>query len=127
MTPDDPLEVAEKLFRAIEQGDVDRVRAIYAPECTVWHNFDEVEQSAEQNLELLGGIVKRIRGLRYEEIRRRRTAEGFLQQHVLRGTAPNGSELEVPACMLVTVRDGKITRIEEYLDSAQLAPILASR
>ena len=46
--------------------------------------------------------------------------DGFVQQHVLRGTAPGGA-LEVPAMMRVWVRDGRIGRIEEYLDTAQAA------
>jgi ketosteroid isomerase-like protein len=46
-----------------------------------------------------------------------------VQQHVLRGTAPDGTPLEVPAMMRVTVADGRITRLEEYLDTAQVAAL----
>ena len=58
--------------------------------------------------------------LRYEEIRREVLRDGFLQQHVLRGTAPDGSALEVPAILRVYCHDGVITRLEEYLDTAQV-------
>ena len=34
---------------------------------------------------MLSGVVKHVAGLRYEEIRRQVTPEGFVQQHVLRG------------------------------------------
>ena len=47
-------------------------------------------------------------------------ADGFVQQHVLRGVAPNGSKLEVPAMMRVYCREGRISRIEEYLDTGQV-------
>ena len=70
---------------------------------------------------VLAWVTKNIAGLRYEEIRRHVTPAGFVQQHVLRGTAPNGKPLEVPACILCSVKDGRITRLDEYLDSAQIA------
>ena len=58
--------------------------------------------------------------------------DGFVQQHVLRGTTDSGAALEVPAMLRVFVADGHVTRIEEYLDTAQVAelrgpPALAHR
>ncbi len=119
------LEVAEQLFAAIMAGDVEAVRSVYAPDVRVWHNFDGIEQTADENLRVLTWLVRKVKNLRYEEVRRYATPEGFAQQHVLRGTAPNGAELEVPAAMFCTVADGKITRLEEYLDTAQTAVLQA--
>ncbi len=115
------LELADRFFAAIPKGDLETVRAIYAPDALIWHNNDQVTQSVEQNLQVLAWVTKNIAGLRYEEIRRHVTPSGFVQQHVLRGTAPNGKSLEVPACILCTVEGGRITRLDEYLDSAQIA------
>ena len=72
---------------------------------------------------MLGWVTKNIAGLRYEEVRRHITPSGFVQQHVLRGNAPNGKALEIPACILCTVVNGRITRLDEYLDSAQLGAL----
>jgi ketosteroid isomerase-like protein len=116
-----PLEVAERLFAAIQAGDVEGVRAIYAPDVRVWHNFDMTVQTADENLRVLAWMVRKVRGLRYEDIRRVEIPGGFVQQHVLRGTAPNGQPIDVPAAMFCTVVDGRITRLEEYLDTAQTA------
>lgn len=126
MSTDDSLQVAERLFAAIMAGNVDAVRDIYALDAVIWRNNDGLEQSVDDNLRVLQWVVTHIRNLRYEDIRRQRTDTGFLQQHVLRGTASNGHELNVPACIICTVRDGRITRLEEYLDSAHLAPLLQS-
>jgi len=120
-----PLDVAERLFAAIERGDVDAVRELYAPDVEVWHNYDNLAQSRDQNLRTLAWMVKNVADRRYEEVRRRPIPGGVLQQHVLRGTAPNGAQLNVPSCMLVTVVDGRVTRIQEYLDSAQFAVLRA--
>ena len=118
------LDVAERLFTAIGHGDIDAVRDCYADEVVVWHNNDGVEQTRDQNLRTLAWVIKNVSGRRYEEIRRQPTPTGFVQQHVLRGTAPNGKTLELPACIVFTVVDGKITRFDEYLDSAQTAVLL---
>lgn len=115
------LDVAERLFAAIGHGDIDAVRACYADDIVVWHNNDGVEQTRDQNLRTLAWVIKNVSGRRYEEIRRQPTPTGFVQQHVLRGTAPNGKSLELPACIVCTVAEGKITRLDEYLDSAQAA------
>ena len=117
------LELCEQLFAAIMAGDTEAVRGIYAADAVIWHNNDGVEQTPEENLRVLRWVIRNVKDLLYEEIRRHETAEGFVQQHVLRGVAPNGTALEIPACVVCTVRDGRVTRLEEYEDSAQLAAL----
>ncbi|HVO27859.1 MAG TPA: nuclear transport factor 2 family protein [Candidatus Margulisiibacteriota bacterium] len=124
MNTEDSLQLAERLFGAITTGNVEAVRQIYAPDAVIWHNNDGLEQSADANLQVLQWVVANIRNLRYENVRRQRTDSGFMQQHVLRGTAPNGRQLDIPACIVCTVRNGRITRLDEYLDSAHIAPLV---
>ena len=125
MNETDTLALADRFFAAIPKGDLESVRAIYAPDARIWHNNDQKTQNVDENLAVLGWVTKNISGLRYEEVRRQVTPSGFVQQHVLRGTAPNGTPIEIPACILCTVANGRITRLDEYLDSAQIAPLLA--
>lgn len=121
--PLSPLEVAERLFAAIAAGDIDTVAGLYHPDIVVWHNSDGMEQTAQDNLLILRWVSRNIGELRYDEIRRSETPAGFVQQHVLRGIAPNGTPVEVPACVVCTVESGKITRLDEYLDAAHTAPL----
>ena len=114
-------ELADRLFAAIEAGDLDAVRALYAPDAAIWHNTDGAEQTVEQNLRVLRWVVDHLADRRYEEVRRSPTATGFVQQHVLRCTRADGTRVEVPACLVVTCAEGRITRLEEYLDSAHIA------
>jgi ketosteroid isomerase-like protein len=114
-------EVAEHLFAAIEAGDLEAVRDLYAPDAVIWHNTDGTEQTVEQNLRVLRWVVDHLADRRYEEVRRSATTTGFVQQHVLRCTRADGVRVEVPACLVVTVAGGRITRLEEYLDSAHVA------
>ncbi len=120
-------ELVVRFFTALEAGDIDMVRAIYAPDALIWHNDDLIEQSVEDNLKVLAGLHRAVAGLRYDVIRRAVVDDGVIQQHVLRGTLPNGVEVELHAAMYLQVRDGHITRIEEYLDSGKRASIRAAR
>ena len=43
------------------------------------------------------------------------------------GRVPDGTEAELHAAMYLQVRDGHITRIEEYLDSARRSSLKAAR
>ena len=119
------MQTADKLFRAIENGDVDAIRNIYAPETKIWHNNDGIEQSVEQNLAVLKWVITNIKNLKYTDLRRQPTPTGFVQQHVLRGHFKD-TDVALPACIVATVEGGRITRLDEYLDSAQTA-VFASR
>ena len=123
MSAPDPDEVnpsaaVDRLLRAIEAGDVDAVRAAYAPDAQIWHNHDDVTQSVDENLRVLTWLVERTTERRYDQIRRHVLDDGrVVQQHVLRVTFPDGRAAALPACLFVTTRDGHVARIEEYLDA----------
>jgi ketosteroid isomerase-like protein len=120
---DGSVSAADAIFKAIEAGDIEGVRDVYAPDAVIWHNFDQVEQSVEDNLRVLGWMVHTFAERSYEEVVRHEWDEGFVQQHVLRLTKQDGTKVELPCCIVAKVADGKITRIDEYLDSAQAAAL----
>jgi len=120
-------ELVARFFAALEGGDIAALREIYATDAIIWHNDDLIEQSVEENLKVLRGLHRVVSGLRYDIIRRVPAPDGVFQQHVLRGLLPNGTEVELHAAMYLQVRDGHITRIEEYLDSGIRAAIKAAR
>jgi uncharacterized protein len=124
------IDLAERFFRAIEQGDMQTVRDIYAPDVVVWHNYDALDerhrgQNREESLAVIAGIPARIRGARYDVWHRETTETGFVQQHVLRGTMPNGEEFVLPACIVASIRDDRIVRLDEYFDPAIRAHLWA--
>jgi ketosteroid isomerase-like protein len=116
----DNFDIADRLLTAIEAGDVEGVRSLYADDVVIWHNFDGIEQPREANLAVLSWLTNNVDKLHYDDIRRHAIEGGYVQQHVLRGTTKSGAELEVPACLVVQVDGEHITRIDEYLDTAQL-------
>ena len=125
MTQAEILDLADRFMRAIETGDVDGVRAAYASDAVIWHNNDGVEQTVEQNLKVLAWIGRKLPGRRYRILSRDALADGFVQQHVLEATLPDGTAWAMPACVVVRMKDGKVTRLDEYLDSAHSAALTA--
>jgi uncharacterized protein len=123
MTAEQELELADRLFGAIEAGDVEGVRACYAPGARIWHNFDDVEQGVEENLATLRWMCGRLADRRYDVSRREVLDDGVLQLHVLRGTTRSGAPFALPCAMLVTMAGGRVTRIDECLDRAATATL----
>lgn len=121
---DHALAVAEKFFRAVESGDIEAVRSIYAVNARIWHNFDGKEQTVEENLRVLRWLARALPRRRYNVQRRVAIPGGFMQQHVLEGETATGS-FAMPACVVCEVTDGRIIRLEEYLDSSQAAHLRA--
>ncbi|MFM5953197.1 MAG: nuclear transport factor 2 family protein [Novosphingobium sp.] len=117
----DMLELAERFFRAVEAGDIDTVRDCYSANVAIWHNTDNLEQTRDENLATLRGMVARIADRHYEVLHREAFPGGFVQRHVLHGTRQDGVRLALHACILCQVAEGRITRLDEYFDSAQVA------
>jgi ketosteroid isomerase-like protein len=116
----DPLHVARRFFSAIEKGEIDTVASIYHPKAVIWHNFTQKEITPAQNLETLKGFVKRAPTRRYANPRLLATPRGFVQQHTLEAVRIDGRKLSLPACVVVEVEDGHITRLDEYFDTQPL-------
>jgi hypothetical protein len=64
---------------------------------------------------------------RYEILDRQFFDGGFVQQHVLHADGTNGESIQLRVCIVIKVgADGSITRIDEYFDPADMAPLLSS-
>ncbi len=113
------VEVAARLFENIEAKRVDAVAALYADDIAVWHNFSNAEQSKADNLKTLDGLARSVESLRYEVLERVLLGDRVMQRHNLRCRTSSGSEVVIPACIFITVQDGLIRRIDEYLDTGQ--------
>ena len=116
--------IADRFFSAIEKGDIDTVEALYADDVVVWHSnraLDEraTGQSKSENLTLLRYVCEFIDGLHYEILDRQLTETGFVQQHVFRGRSSGGHEVALPVAIIFVIEDGKIARIDEYMDPAK--------
>lgn len=114
--------LAARFFDAVGAGDIDAVADCYDDDLVLWHNFDNVEKTKAENLASLAGIATRMSDRVYADRKVEVFEGGFVQQHVLHGTRKlDGARLQMPAIIICRVRDGKIVRLDEYLDSAHVA------
>jgi ketosteroid isomerase-like protein len=111
-------KIAEQFFAAIERGDMEAVRELYAPTVEVWHNVTGRTQTRDENLKLLGYFTGRVSELRYEVIARDFFEGGFVQRHVLHGKLETGEIIAASVCLVVYLVDERIERLFEYLDPA---------
>jgi ketosteroid isomerase-like protein len=125
MDDTEKVALARRFFAAVERGDLDAVRAFYAPDAKIWTTQDPTDRTPDENLAVLGWIKKNISDFRYEEIRCQATPTGFVEQHVTCGTAPGGTEFRFACCLVVRVDDGRVTRLDEYFDTAPLMAALS--
>lgn len=116
--------LADRFFAAVEAGEIETVRSIYASDAVVWHAHTNEEQSVEDNLRTLSAVARYVKGFGYDDRRCVATETGFVEQHVTRGVAPSGVAFSIPACIVCTVAEGRITRLDEYFDSAAAAALL---
>jgi ketosteroid isomerase-like protein len=116
---DQILDFAERFVNAIQTGDVKAVRACYAPDAKLWHNTDDIEQTVDQNMAVLDWFIKTLPDRYYRVLYRAALKDGFVQQHILEATLPDGTKWKMFACVVVRIENGVIVRLDEYLDSAQ--------
>lgn len=122
------LDVANRFFDALLAGDRDALEALFAPGATFWQNFNPGStQARHEFLPRFAALAGLIPEVHFENVRRTGTPAGFVEQHTLAGTTPAGEEFAAHGCFLGTVENGQITRIEEWLDSAQLEPLRRAR
>lgn len=123
MSPEETLAFADRYFRAIFSGDLATLRTLYARDAVIWHNNDRREISVEENLALVEWFAANLPDQKCEVVRREVLSNGFLQQDLLTATLPDGRPFSHTACVIVTLRDGLVARVEEYIDSAEMQPL----
>ncbi len=117
------LKFARHFIDCVEAGDKEAARKCFHEDAGIWHNYDGVTQTLDQNMMVLENIVKKTRSRKYDYKRLEEIEGGYLQQHTLRVVTNDGKELAAEAIAVVFVDNGKIRRIEEYLDPTPLSAL----
>jgi ketosteroid isomerase-like protein len=112
-----PDAVLDAFFAAIERGDVGAVDELYADDVRVWHSNDNITQNKSENLRTLAYLTKRA-AFRYTILERVVSGDAVAQRHSLELVARTGGQRAVSnAAIFFTVREGRVRRIDEYIDS----------
>jgi ketosteroid isomerase-like protein len=118
-------DVATRLFGAIERGEHQTVDGMWADDVTVWHTGDPKDNDRVRALKVIRWFMNVTTTRSYEILDRRFFDGGFVQQHVLRAHRSDGIAIEMRVCIVIKVDPtGLITRIDEYFDPTDMAPLL---
>ncbi len=121
------VDVADRLFDAIERADTANIERLWDDDVQVWHSGDREDNDRPQALRVIYWFIKRTTERRYEILDRQLFDGGFVQQHILHANSRSGGSIAMRVCIVIKLgANGLINRIDEYFDPAEMAPLLES-
>ena len=120
------IDVADHLFTAIEHSDVALINRIFNDDVAVWRSGARDDGDKTRALRVLNWFIDATTERRYEIFDRQLFGNGFVQQHILHATGRNGGSIAMRVCIVIKLgANALISRIDEYFDPAELAPLLS--
>lgn len=118
----DAAAVVDAFTRASVANDNDAIRELMDPGLQLWHNFSNRSLDREQMLRFRTGL-REAAGRVEMASRLTLAADGCIRENVARGVTRGGRPFLVSYLVLFEVTDeGRISRMTEFYDSAQLQP-----
>jgi hypothetical protein len=123
-------ELADHLFAAIERSDEPALRQLFADDIAVWRTGARRDDDKVRALKVLHWFIDVTTQRRYEILDRQLFPGGFVQQHILHADGRNGGLIALRVCIVIKVgiapsSEALISRIDEYFDPAELAPLMS--
>ncbi|ORV92341.1 DUF4440 domain-containing protein [Mycobacterium interjectum] len=127
------VDVADRLFAAIERGDVAAVDRLWSNDIAVWRVGARRGPTASDDkgraMRVIDWFITATTQRRYEILDRQLFGDGsvggFVQQHILHASGHAGQSISMRVCIVIRVgAGGLIERIDEYFDPAEIAPLL---
>ena len=116
--------IADQLLDALNRYDADDVGALLSDDFVHWLNLTGAEQGRDGLLATLRLEREHVHDAAFEVRDLVATDDGFVIQLTAVGTTNGGRAYSIPVCLVVTVVDGRIARIDEYASSDHVAPLL---
>jgi ketosteroid isomerase-like protein len=119
------VDVADRLFSAIEKHDVAAVDRLWSNDIAVWRAGARRDDDKARAMRVIVWFISATTECRYEILDRQLFEGGFVQQHILHATGHAGQSISMRVCIVIRVgTNGLIDRIDEYFDPAQIAPLI---
>ncbi len=120
------LELAKRFMDAVGRGDEAGARDCMQPDAEIWHNFDNVTQTVDENMALMQLMIAKCGHRSYHIHRFDEVEGGYVQRHRLDVSAAGSDEIHsVEVLALIMVTDGRISRVEEFMDPEPVRVALA--
>lgn len=119
------VDLADELFAAIERGDEARLDELFDSDIAVWRVGARRDDDKQRALKVLRWFIGVTAERSYQILDRQPFPDGFVQQHILHATGTNGGLIALRVCIVIKLgANALISRIDEYFDPADLAPIM---
>ena len=126
------VDVAERLFTAIEKSNVAAVDRLWSNDIAVWRVGARRDNDKARAMRVIDWFITATTERHYEILDRQLfgcgssgSVSGFVQQHILHATGHAGQSISMRVCIVVRVgTNGLIDRIDEYFDPAEIAPLI---
>jgi ketosteroid isomerase-like protein len=123
------VDLADELFAAIERGDEARLDQLFSDDIAVRRTGARRDDDKVRALKVLHWFIDVTTQRRYEILDRQLFTGGFVQQHVLHAAGRNGELIAPRVCIVIKVgisasSRALISRIDEYFDPAEIAPLM---
>ncbi len=137
MTTEEVAKIKDEFIKTFLADDdphqLDRFASLISPDCewTLMFTLEKIRGSAAMMMFARQAVASRDhpKGLGMEFTNSFNTEDQILAEYIHRGIitgegakrygVPDGSIGEVPICLVMHVKDGKIDRVHEYLNPAQ--------
>ena len=123
--PETIVDLADRLFAAIEKSDVAAVDRLWSDDIEVWRTGARRDDDKRRALRVIDWFITTTTERRYEILDRRLFEGGFVQQHILHATGHAGQSISMRVCIVIRMgTNGLVNRIDEYFDPAEIAPLM---
>jgi ketosteroid isomerase-like protein len=118
------MTLADRFVAAVRAADPAAYGSLCTPGSRHCVNIGSVEHSLDERVALLARERALLAEFDMVDIRVHHTDVGFIVQANARGALHSGESIEMALCAVVTCVGDRISRVEEYVDSAAAAPLL---
>ncbi len=108
--------ILDRFFGSMQPCDTDALRDCLTEDAIVWHSFDRVAMRPDDVVKTWEGMAAAYPERGVTNVRRQQTPTGYVQQHLFVVCGKDGTRKAWPVCVVVQIRDGKIARLDEYID-----------
>ena len=117
------MNIIDRFFGTMQTCDIATLRDCLTEDAVVWHSFDRVAMRPDAVVKTWESISAAYTECGVTDVRRQQTPSGYVQQHLFVVRAKDGVRKAWPVCVVVQVEDGRIARLDEYIDlSASFDP-----
>jgi len=111
--------IIDRFFGSMQPCDPVVARGCLTNDAIVWHSFDRVEMSVDDVVKSWERMASSFTERGVTDVRRQQTPNGYVQQHLFVVRGKDGVRKAWPVCIVVYIREGKIARLDEYIDLSE--------